>query len=75
MFCTITTNSPLFSKTLLQKKNLIYLRRLESSYNSLHLHLQIKMFYKYELDPNNNMNINFDNLLKKVMAFLGTKKK
>ncbi len=33
------------------------------------------MFYRYELDPDNDLNMDFDDLLKKAMALLGAKKK
>lgn len=32
------------------------------------------MFYRYELNPDNNLNIDFNNLLKKAIGVLGTKK-
>lgn len=38
-------------------------------------HLQTEKFYQYELDPNNNLNMEFDNLLKKAMGLLEAKKK
>ena len=39
------------------------------------LDLQIEMFCQYSLDPDDNLNINFENLLKKTMGLLGAKKK
>ncbi len=33
------------------------------------------MFYRYELDPDNDLNMDFDDLLKKAMRLLGAKKK
>ena len=33
------------------------------------------MFYRYELDPDNDLNMEFDDLLKKAMGLLGAKKK
>lgn len=33
------------------------------------------MFYQYELDPNDNLNIEFNDLLKKVIGLLEAKKK
>lgn len=38
-------------------------------------HFQTEMFYRYELDPDNNSNMEFDDLLKKAMGLLGAKKK
>ncbi len=33
------------------------------------------MFYRYELDPDDDLNIDFSDLLKKAMRLLGAKKK
>ena len=38
-------------------------------------HLQTEMFYRYELEPNDDVNIDFDDLLKKAMGLLEAKKK
>ena len=37
--------------------------------------LQTKIFYYYKLDTNNDLYINFTNLLKKVLKLLKAKKK
>ena len=35
----------------------------------------MEMFCRYSLDPDNDLNMDFDDLLKKVMGSLGVKKK
>ena len=37
--------------------------------------IQTKMFYRYELDPDNDLHIDFADLLKKALGLLGAKKK
>lgn len=41
----------------------------------LPFHLQNKMFCQYELDPDDNVNMDFKNLLKKAMSLLVANKK
>ncbi len=38
-------------------------------------HLLTQMIYRYELDPDDDLNMDFDDLLKKAMRLLGAKKK
>lgn len=38
-------------------------------------YLQTEMFYRYELDPDDDLKMDFDDLLKKAMGLLGAKKK
>lgn len=35
----------------------------------------MEMFYRYEMDPDDDLNMDFDDLLKKAMKLLGAKKK
>ena len=42
---------------------------------SLPTHIQTEMFYRYELDPDDDFNMDFDDLLKRDMGLLGAKKK
>lgn len=37
-------------------------------------HLQTKIIYRYELAPDDDLTMDFDDLLKKVMGLLGAKK-
>ncbi len=41
----------------------------------LPLDLQMEMFCRYSLDPDDDLNMDFDDLLKKAMELLGAKKK
>ncbi len=62
-------------------RNLVAKRKLDSFIQSqwflqgLPSHLQTEMFYRYELDSDDDLNKDFDDLLKKAMRLLGAKKK
>ena len=66
---------PAISRNLVTKGKLDAFTQPRWFIQSLPSHLQTEMFYKYELDPDDDVNIDFDNLLKKAMGLLGAKKK
>ena len=63
------------SENLVTKRKLDLLTQSRWFLQGLPSHLQTEMFNRYELDPDNDLNIDFDHLLKKAMALLGAKKK
>lgn len=74
MFDTITANSLLSPKILLLKENSICSLILDSFYKAYLLTYNPRYFLENELDPDENLTMNFDDLLKKTMGLLGVKK-
>ena len=63
------------SRYLISKRKLDSFTQFRWFLQGLPSHLQTEMFYRYELDPEDDLNMDFDDLLKKAMRFLGAKKK
>ena len=63
------------SRNLVSKEKLDLFTQSRWFLQGLPSHLQTEMFYRYELDPDNELNMDFNDLLKKAMRLLGAKKK
>ncbi len=63
------------SQNVFTKKKLDLFTRFRWFLQGLPSHLQTEIVYRYELNPNDDLNMDFDDLVKKAMRHLGAKEK
>ena len=63
------------SQNVFTKNKLDLFTRFRWFLQGLPSHLQTEIVYQYELNPNDDLNMDFDDLVKKAMRLLGAKEK